>query len=97
VPHRDEDGEPVSATNVVVQVVDTVIGPRGGITPHLELTGSGRAYVFRDGRMILGRWERPSLREPARFLTRDGAEIPLAPGCTWVELLPSFVRLQTER
>jgi hypothetical protein len=97
VPHRDEDGEPVSATNVVVQVVDTVIGPRGGITPHLELTGSGRAYVFRDGRMILGRWERPSLREPARFLTRDGAEIPLAPGRTWVELLPSFVRLQTER
>lgn len=96
-PHLEEGGEQVSATNVVVQVVHVVIGPRGGITPHLELTGSGRAYVFRDGRMVLGRWERDSLREPTRFLAKDGTEIPLAPGRTWVELLPSFAELQTER
>lgn len=96
-PHLEEGGVRISATNVVVQVVEVVIGPRGGISPHLELTGSGRAYVFRDGRMILGRWERESPREPTRFLAKDGTEIPLAPGRTWVELLPSFAEPQTER
>lgn len=96
-PHLDEDGEPISAANVVVQLVEVVIGPHGGITPHLELTGSGRAYVLRDGRLVVGRWERPSLREPTRFLTKDGTEIPLAPGRTWVELLPSSVEIGTER
>jgi len=95
VPHLVESGEQVSADNVVVQVVDEVIGPRGGITPHLTLTGSGKAYVFRDGRMIVGRWERASLHDLTRFVAKDGTEIPLAPGRTWVELLPSSVVVGT--
>jgi hypothetical protein len=77
-PHLDESGEPISATNVVVQIVPAVI-PAGGITPQLDLTGSGRAYVFRDGRMIVGRWERSSLHDVTTFVTKDGQEIELAP------------------
>lgn len=95
--HMAEEGEQVSADNVVVQLVDVVVGPRGGITPHLELVGSGKAYVFRDGRMILGRWERESLRDVTRFVTKDGTEIELAPGRTWVELLPGSAGVETER
>ncbi len=95
--HLAEEGGPVSATNVVVQVVDMVVGPRGGITPHLELTGSGKAYVFRDGRMILGRWERPKLGDVTRFVTKDGVEIALEPGRTWVELFPSSIPVETAR
>jgi hypothetical protein len=97
VPHTVEGGQQVSATNVVVQVVQMVIGPRGGITPHLTLTGSGKAYVLRDGRMIVGRWERPTRNDVTRFLGKDGQEIALAPGRTWVELLPSSVAFETMR
>lgn len=97
VPHMAEEGEQVSARNVVVQVVDVVVGPRGGITPHLSLTGSGTAYVFRDGRMITGRWERDTLRDVTRFVTKDGTEIALAPGRTWVEFLPSTAAFAAER
>lgn len=96
-PHMAEDGEQVSADNVVVQLVDVVVGPRGGITPHIDLVGSGKAYVFRDGRMILGRWERDGLRDATRFVTKDGTEIALAPGRTWVEFLPSTADVETER
>jgi Protein of unknown function (DUF3048) N-terminal domain/Protein of unknown function (DUF3048) C-terminal domain len=95
--HMAEEGEQVSAENVVVQVVDVVVGPRGGITPHIELVGSGKAYVFRDGRMILGRWERESLRDITRFVAKDGSEIAITPGRTWVELLPSDIDVETER
>jgi hypothetical protein len=95
-PHLDEAGVPISATNVVVQVVPAIV-PSGGLTPHLDLTGSGRAYVFRDGRMIVGRWERDALSDITRFVTKDGQEIALAPGRTWVELFPSHLVVETSR
>ena len=97
VAHVDESGEPISATNVVVQMVPMVVGPRGGLTPHLELTGSGRAYVFRDGRMIVGRWERSSMHDVTTFVTKDGEEIALAAGRTWVELFPDDLAVETSR
>ncbi|HJU57781.1 MAG TPA: DUF3048 domain-containing protein [Actinomycetota bacterium] len=89
--HLAEDGEAVSADNVIVQVIATASDPSGGPTPILSLTGTGRAYVFRDGRVILGRWERDSLRDVTRFVTKSGDEIMLAPGRTWVELTPNSV------
>jgi hypothetical protein len=63
----------------------------------VQLIGSGRAYVLRDGRVIKGRWERDGLDELTRFVTKDGTEITLAPGRTWVELLPSTVEVGTVR
>jgi hypothetical protein len=95
-PHVDEGGEQVSATNVVVQLVPAVV-PSGSLTPQLDLTGSGRAYVFRDGRMIVGRWERDSLDDVTTFVTKDGEEIALAPGRTWIELFPSSLEVETSR
>jgi DUF3048 family protein len=99
--HVLEDGEQVSATNVVIQVVSvtdgTIIDPAGNPSPEVELTGSGRAYVLRDGRVIVGRWERETLDDVTRFVTRDGTEITLAPGRTWLELLPSWVKVELSR
>jgi hypothetical protein len=93
-PHLDEAGDQISATNVVVQIVDMGFGTRGGISPLLELTGSGKALVFRDGRVIVGRWERDRLDDVTRFVAKDGTEIALAPGRTWVELFPSSAPLE---
>lgn len=93
-PHLDESGDQISATNVVVQIVEMGFGTRGGISPLLELTGSGKALVFRDGRVIVGRWERDRLSDVTRFVAKDGTEIALAPGRTWVELFPSSAPLE---
>jgi hypothetical protein len=101
VPHVLEDGSQVQAANVVVMQVQVRSGPivdaAGNHSPEVELTGSGKAYVFRDGRMIVGRWERPSLKDVTTFVTKAGAEIALAPGVTWVELLPDTVGVQAQR
>jgi hypothetical protein len=100
-PHTLEDGSQVIATNVVIQVVQVtashIFDAAGNPSPDVELTGSGRAYVLRDGRVIVGRWERASLDDLTRFVSRDGTEIALAPGRTWVELLPSTVSLEIAR
>jgi hypothetical protein len=98
VPHTLESGAQVSAANVVVQVVkvtdSSILDHAGNPSPDVALTGTGKAYVFRDGRVIVGRWERPTLDDLTRFVARNGSEIALAPGTTWLELLPSSVDLE---
>ena len=101
VPHTVEDGSQVAATNVVIQVVavsaSAIVDAAGNASPDVELIGSGKVYVLRDGRVITGRWERSSLRRGTTFVTRDGEEIPLLPGRTWVELLPSSIAVELSR
>ena len=101
VPHVLEGNERVSAANVVVQVVTVTdsdfLDSAGNPSPEVELTGSGKAYVLRDGTVIRGRWERESLKDVTTFVTKDGTEIELAPGRTWVELLPSWVAVELTR
>jgi hypothetical protein len=101
IPHTLEDGSQVSATNVVIQVVEVsdsrIVDAAGNASPDVTLTGSGRAYVLRGGRVITGRWERDSLDEVTRFVTRDGSEITLAPGRTWVQLVPASVSVERTR
>jgi Protein of unknown function (DUF3048) N-terminal domain/Protein of unknown function (DUF3048) C-terminal domain len=100
-PHETTDAGRVSATNVVVLQVEVhpghILDAAGNPSPVVSLTGSGKAYVFRDGRMIVGRWERPKLSDVTKLIGRDGSEIALAPGRTWVELAPSEVPVQAER
>jgi hypothetical protein len=47
--------------------------------------------------VIVGRWERPTLDDVTTFVAKDGTEIALAPGRTWVELLPSTVAVEISR
>jgi hypothetical protein len=91
-PHTLEDGTQVSANNVIVQVVDLSLSagvdPAGNPIPEVSVIGRGPAFVFRNGRVIQGRWVRESRNEITRLEDRQGNEIALAPGATWVELFP---------
>jgi Protein of unknown function (DUF3048) N-terminal domain/Protein of unknown function (DUF3048) C-terminal domain len=101
VPHTLEDGERVSAANVVIQVVrvsdSSILDAAGNPSPEVDQVGHGRAFVLRDGRLIAARWDRPSLDEKTTFTTRDGEGVALAPGRTWVELVPSTVAVSFDR
>jgi hypothetical protein len=101
VPHLLEGGDQVSARSVVIQIVNVtdgdIIDPAGNPSPEVQLTGGGRAYVLRGGKLIVGRWERATLDDLTRFLTKDGTEIALAPGRAWVQLLPTWVDVTFER
>ena len=87
----------ISAANVVVLRVNEYPTPyiedeTGAHENELTLTGTGQAYVFRDGFVLKGMWERPSLSQPATFVEADGAKMNLTPGNTWEELLPTTGR-----
>ena len=90
--HDLEDGTQVSAQNVVVMIVerlDTRISDSAGNpVPNFEIVGSGDLYVFRNGKVIEGRWDRDEDSSVTSLLDKQGEEIALAPGQTWVELFP---------
>lgn len=88
------DGVQNQAQNVVVQVVRITYGPwyenfQGGLEAQAQIAfNSGKAYVFRNGRMIVGTWSHGPLTSRTVFTNTQHQVIPLAPGRTWVEVYP---------
>jgi hypothetical protein len=93
VPHTYSNGEQVAATNVIVQVSEVqltnIIDAAGNRSPEVVATGEGKAYILRRGRIVVGTWKRPTLKDVTKFYDAQGDEVSLFPGNTWVELFPN--------
>jgi DUF3048 family protein len=91
-PMLSEKGTPIAVDNVVIQEVvvtdSNIVDVAGYPSPDVKLVGEGRAWVLRDGRLIIGRWRRASLGDVTVFETKGGEEIALAPGTTFIQLVP---------
>ena len=59
---------------------------------HEDITaiGSGDAYIFQNGTEISGTWKKESDSEQIKFYDKNGTEIVLAPGQTFVEAVPQY-------
>jgi hypothetical protein len=90
---RGADGRQLRATNVVVLRVDVVNtgyrDPANNPVPETRLTGTGQAVVATGGKTVLARWAKASVGAVLTLTGSDGAPIRLAPGSTWVELVPN--------
>jgi hypothetical protein len=54
-------------------------------------TGTGTAYVLRDGSIEKGSWSRPTGFSITKFTFPDGKPMRLQPGNVWYELVPNYV------
>jgi hypothetical protein len=92
VTDRVVGGAQVSTTNVVILSVSWhsthIIDPAGNPDPFVVTVGHGKAYVLRNGHLVVGHWVRPNYRVPVRILDAHGNVIALQPGRTWLELQP---------
>ncbi len=92
VPATYSDGTQMSTPNVVIQMVKTkmtgIVDVNGVASPEVISTGSGTAYVLRDGKVIRGTWSRPKLADLTVFKDAQGDVMTLTPGTSWVELVP---------
>ncbi|GAA4352200.1 DUF3048 domain-containing protein [Angustibacter luteus] len=92
-PAKVASGRRLAADNVLVLRVRTrdagYRDPAGNDVPESVLTGSGRLTVLSAGRQVSGTWHKAG--RDARFTFTDTAGRPLlvAPGRTWIELVPS--------
>lgn len=84
--HKDEmNGEQLSVSNVVFKICHgEVREPKGKDYLAFGVHGTGEAYVFTNGKVIKGTWERESDTAPNLFLDEDGNEIVFNQGKTWI-------------
>ena len=89
-----EDGEtgPVAFDTVVVMKMRKYIArnPAGSGTslPTVDSVGTGDAFVFMNGQVVGGTWERASINDRFFLIGTDGTEIVLPPGRVWMSLIP---------
>jgi Protein of unknown function (DUF3048) N-terminal domain/Protein of unknown function (DUF3048) C-terminal domain len=91
-PHVDRDDRRLGVPNVIVRftpyrdsgVRDSV----GAVVPEADAVGEGDAWLLSGGQMQRGRWSKPSADAPTTYVDSDGSPLRLAPGQTWVEVLP---------
>lgn len=92
-PAVEADGARLRAANVVVlrvAVVNTPFtDPAGNPVPETQMVGSGEAVVATGGRTLPATWAKNSPGEPVTLTGADGQPVLLAPGNTWVELVPT--------
>ena len=92
-PHKTAAGKQLSATNLVVMYVtvrETGATNQGMSVPETLVAGKkGKGFVLTAGKRIAITWSKASQFKP--FLLRDGNgdAVSLAPGQTWLELVPT--------
>ncbi|MCA1831517.1 MAG: DUF3048 domain-containing protein [Actinomycetota bacterium] len=97
--HKLEDGSQVAARNVLLLFVrigtTAIVDAAGHNSPDVEVIGHGKVVLYRNGLKVEGTWTRSSKSGRTKLLDLAGKPIVLAPGQTWVELVPNDVEVTT--
>lgn len=92
-PATARSGARLAARNVValrVQLVDSgTKDPAGNPVPETVLVGTGSGTVVSGGKALEVTWSKPATDAVLALTGPDGAPVSLAPGVTWVELVPA--------
>lgn len=86
-PHKDAaTGRPISVKNVVVVHMPTTTRGRYAVMKNI---GSGKALVFKNGKVRKAKWKQTSHRNRMEIVDSEGKQVPLNRGDTWFAILPS--------
>ncbi|MEZ4508579.1 MAG: DUF3048 domain-containing protein [Eubacteriales bacterium] len=80
--------ERIAVQNLIVQYVR--VTAFDSTFRSVNAVGSGDCLYFVNGRVVPGRWSRPSLSEPTTYKIYDGSLLRLEPGTTWIMMMPSL-------
>jgi hypothetical protein len=95
---RSNGGGPLKDLNNDQQITSKVIiiqftvekGPIDELKHLLyTTTGSGKALVFQEGKVIEATWKKSSRTDRTTFVTKNGEEVVFTPGKIWIEIVPS--------
>ena len=68
-----------------------------GYHEDIAAIGSGEAYVFQNGNVVHGTWNKSTWEDQIKFFDETGNEIKLAPGQTFVEAVPDYGGVEYQR
>lgn len=87
-PVLDNNKVQVSPANVLVMAISYPNYSEGIVI------GSGKLWVFSNGKYVEGTWSRVSADEKLKLIDSTGNEIKLSPGQTFIELMPNSLTPQ---
>lgn len=86
-PHNDrESGKQLTPKVVVAMVMDY---SKNGIYSVYKTTGKNKIYVFQDGNVTEGTWQKKNSKSQFVFKDKNGKELALNAGQTWVTIVAS--------
>ncbi len=88
VPQIDANTSKQLSPKVVIAMVvpwsQGALDTSGAYYSVYQDTGSGEAYIFQDGTVTIGQWNKASVSAPLEFTTSGGLPIKLDAGQTWI-------------
>ena len=78
------------APSVVVAIVVNERKAADNYHENITTTGTGNAVIFQNGDAIQGTWRKDTQKDQIKFFDKDGQEIKLAPGQTFVSAIPNY-------
>ena len=87
------DGNQVTATNIIVQIVPSKIIDTKE-RRSMDTISGGQVYIFNNFGLQEGQWLRGEGR--TRFIDASGEELKLIPGKTWLQIVPSAEMMSIE-
>lgn len=96
-PHTDLDNkQQLSAKNIVVQF-EKQSNANDGYENNAHLlygtTGTGKALIFQDGKVIEGKWIKPTRLARTKYVDSKGAEINFNKGVIWIQTVPEGAKV----
>ncbi|HHT47133.1 MAG TPA: DUF3048 domain-containing protein [Firmicutes bacterium] len=87
------DGEAVEVKNIIVQFADFRTFTEEG---HLDVTllGKGNGLYFSEGSVEEIVWQKDSYSEKTYFFDKNGNEIKLSKGNTWIHIVPQYGKIE---
>ena len=93
----DEDGNVLTATNIVVQITpETTLFGNVKFVPKAETVGTGIGYVSTGGKTFPMVWSKVDRNSFTTYSFQGENPVRLAPGNTWIELVPTKGKFSTE-
>lgn len=88
LPHNDREAGQINPKVVIVMRSPMTHVMEDGYRESIRTTGKGTAWVFQDGTVVEGQWNKNSRSEQLYFTNKAGEEIELNRGQTWITVVP---------
>ncbi|HJP81734.1 MAG TPA: DUF3048 domain-containing protein [Candidatus Saccharimonadales bacterium] len=88
-PHMDREDGQITPSVVIGMMVDMNLVEEDGYRESITTTGSGRAVIFQNGTATEATWSKADRKSQLKFADKDGKEILLNRGQTWITAAPN--------
>ncbi|PIR93302.1 hypothetical protein COT99_01465 [Candidatus Falkowbacteria bacterium CG10_big_fil_rev_8_21_14_0_10_43_10] len=86
VQHKDADGTPVVAKNIIIMQVKSKILD-AELRRQMDTIGGGRAWYCLDGICKEGEWKKPDKKTREKIYNKNGEEVKFNAGTAWIEVI----------